>query len=72
MTERIFDRNQPYNNLPLLPPPKEAVLDFDVLRSWGAGKQGIGRTQSKSFQAAKSQYVGEHHLAARSKILLGN
>ena len=42
MTERIFDRNQPYNNLPLLPPPKEAVLDFDVLRSWGLASRALG------------------------------
>lgn len=42
MTIMVFDRNQPYNHLPLLPPPIEKMLDLDVLRSWGAASRALG------------------------------
>ena len=29
-----FDRNKPYNQLPLLPPPEE-VIDNEILLRWG-------------------------------------
>lgn len=32
MNKRVFDRNLPYNDLPLLPPPKEVENDPEVLK----------------------------------------
>ncbi len=42
MTSGIFDRNLPYNHLPLLPPPVGELLDFEVLRSWGMASRALG------------------------------
>jgi Fic family protein len=42
MTYKFFDRNLPYNNLPLLPPPSSEILDLEVLRSWGLASRALG------------------------------
>jgi Fic family protein len=42
MTSSVFDRNQPYNYLPLLPPSTIEILDIEVLRSWGLASRSLG------------------------------
>lgn len=37
----MFDRNQPYNQLPHLPPPSE-VFDVEVLTHWGYASRALG------------------------------
>ncbi len=36
----VFDRNKPYNELPLLPPPDE-VIDNEVLIKWGLASRAL-------------------------------
>jgi len=40
MSKKIFDRNIPYNQLPLLPPPEE-VIDNAVLLKWGLASRAL-------------------------------
>ncbi len=39
-TKRIFDRFQPFNQLPLLPPPEE-IIDKEVLLQWGHASRNL-------------------------------
>ena len=36
----VFDRSQPYNQLPQLPPPEE-IIDKDVLLQWGYASRSL-------------------------------
>lgn len=38
-----YDRNIPYNNLPLLPPPEEALNDIAVLKDWGFARSALSK-----------------------------
>ncbi len=40
MAAAFFDRNQPYNHLPLLPPSEE-ILDIEVLTHWGLASRAL-------------------------------
>ncbi|MCC6412816.1 MAG: Fic family protein [Saprospiraceae bacterium] len=40
MTQEPFDRNKPYNHLPLLPPTGE-ILDVEVLKQWGLASRAL-------------------------------
>ncbi len=37
-----FDRNLPYNQLPLLPPPEE-IIDHEVLTKWGYASRALAK-----------------------------
>ena len=39
----MYDRNKPYNQLPLLPPPKEKIIDTEILQKWGMAKSAIAK-----------------------------
>jgi len=39
----VFDRNVPYNELPLLAPPEEKVIDTDILKKWGIARAAIAK-----------------------------
>jgi Fic family protein len=36
-----YDRNKPYNQLSLLPPPTEKIIDHEVLRKWGMARSAL-------------------------------
>ncbi|MCH7534913.1 MAG: Fic family protein [Bacteroidetes bacterium] len=36
-----YDRNKPYNELPLLPPPEECIIDTEILQKWGMARSAI-------------------------------
>ncbi|MBD99538.1 MAG: hypothetical protein CMO34_06815 [Verrucomicrobia bacterium] len=38
-----YDRNIPYNELPLLAPPDEKVIDTDILKKWGIARAAIAK-----------------------------
>ena len=38
-----YDRNLPYNELPLLPPPEEKVIDTEILQKWGIARAAIAK-----------------------------
>jgi Fic family protein len=38
--ELLFDRNVPFNHLPLLPPPEE-ILDHEILLKWGYASRAL-------------------------------
>ena len=38
-----YDRNKPYNQLPLLPPPEEKIIDTEILQKWGLARAAIAK-----------------------------
>ena len=38
-----YDRNTPYNELPLLPPPEDRVIDTEILQKWGIARAAIAK-----------------------------
>jgi len=38
-----YDRNVPYNELPLLPPPEDKVIDTEILQKWGLARAAIAK-----------------------------
>lgn len=36
-----FDRNKPYNNLPLLPPPEEKIITIEILKAVNAANKAL-------------------------------
>ncbi|RLD40784.1 MAG: Fic family protein, partial [Bacteroidetes bacterium] len=40
MRKIVFDRNKPYNELPILPPPED-VIDSEVLIKWGLASRAL-------------------------------
>jgi cell filamentation protein, protein adenylyltransferase len=36
-----YDRNRPHNQLPLLPPPEEKIIDNDILQKWGMARSAV-------------------------------
>jgi len=38
-----YDRNVPYNELPLLPPPEDKVIDTEILQKWGIARAAIAK-----------------------------
>lgn len=39
----LYDRNKPYNQLPLLPPPEEKIIDTEILQKWGIARAAIAK-----------------------------
>ncbi|MFB0925474.1 MAG: Fic/DOC family N-terminal domain-containing protein, partial [Vicingaceae bacterium] len=37
----LYDRNKPYNHLPLLPPPDKKIIDTEILQKWGMARSAI-------------------------------
>ncbi len=37
----MYDRNKPYNQLPLLPPPDNNIIDTDILMKWGIARSAL-------------------------------
>jgi Fic family protein len=36
-----YDRNKPYNQLPLLPPSEDKVMEIEILKKWGMARSAI-------------------------------
>ncbi|PCJ25159.1 MAG: Fic/DOC family protein [Flavobacteriales bacterium] len=36
-----YDRNRPHNQLPLLPPPEEKIIDNEILQKWGMARSAV-------------------------------
>ena len=45
---RRFDPSQPYDSLPPLPPPREAVETIPVLRKEAAARQALGELRFRA------------------------
>lgn len=48
-TIKIFDRTKPYNNLPLLP-PKEDIIDKDILLEWGLASRNLAELNKNIYR----------------------
>ncbi len=51
-----FDRNNPYNELPLLPPPEE-VIDKEVLLKWGNAKSALAALNGNMLRLPNPQML---------------
>ena len=38
-----YDRNVPYNELPILPPPEDKIIDTEILQKWGIARAAIAK-----------------------------
>ena len=36
-----YDRNKPHNQLPLLPPPEDKIIDNEILQKWGMARSAL-------------------------------
>ena len=42
----MFDRNKPYNDLPLLPPGND-IIDTEILKKWGLASRSLANLDGK-------------------------
>jgi hypothetical protein len=51
MSKQIsYDRNQPYNQLPLLPPPDEKVITVEILQAVNKANRALAELKVFSLQ----------------------
>jgi len=53
-----YDRDKPYNNLPILPPPDEKVITIEVLQSLNKANAvaELGQFQNQSFHIHREHF----------------